>query len=78
MVNEMPLINHPNQLCEACLLGKQARSFPREATSRAIESLQLVRTDVCGPINPSSFGKSKYFLLFIDDFSRKTWIYFLK
>lgn len=33
---------------------------------------------MCGPINPSSFGKNKYFILFIDDHSRKTWVYFLK
>ena len=31
-----------------------------------------------GPIKPSSIGKNNYFLLFIDDFSRKTWVYFLK
>ncbi|KAL4348689.1 hypothetical protein GQ457_17G010100 [Hibiscus cannabinus] len=78
-VNGIPTISHPNQLCEACLLGKHAHSsFPKEATSRAIEPLQLVHTDVCGPIKPPSFGKSRYLLLFIDDYSRKTWVYFLK
>ena len=79
MVRGLPSIEHPNQLCEGCLLGKQSRkSFPKEASTRAIKSLQLVHTDVCGPIKSSSFGKSNYFLLFIDDFSRKTWVYFLK
>lgn len=79
MVDGIPSINHPNQLCEACLLGKHARmSFPKETTSREINPLQLVHTDVCGPIDPPSFRKCKYFLLFIDDFNRKTWIYFLK
>ncbi|KAH0781853.1 hypothetical protein KY290_001451 [Solanum tuberosum] len=35
MVDGIPSINHPNQLCEACLLGKHARrSFPKETTSR--------------------------------------------
>ena len=34
--------------------------------------------DIYGPINPPSFGKKKYFLLFIDDYSSKTWVYFLK
>ncbi|KAL0448353.1 UNVERIFIED_CONTAM: Retrovirus-related Pol polyprotein from transposon TNT 1-94 [Sesamum latifolium] len=75
----IPSINHPNYLCEACLVEKHARkSFPKETTWRATKPLELVHTDVCGPINPSSLGKSKYFILFIDDFSRKTWIYFLK
>jgi len=40
--------------------------------------LELVHTDVCGPMNLSSVGGNKYFLTFIDDFSRKTWIYLLK
>ncbi|KAL0409127.1 UNVERIFIED_CONTAM: Retrovirus-related Pol polyprotein from transposon TNT 1-94 [Sesamum radiatum] len=79
MVRGVPKINHPNQLCEACLLGKHARkSFPKESLSRATKPLQLVHADVCGPFNPQSFGKSSYFILFIDDFTRKTWVYFLK
>ncbi|RDY04651.1 hypothetical protein CR513_11615, partial [Mucuna pruriens] len=78
MVKGMFHINHPNQLCEACLLGKHARRcFPKEAKSRANKPLELVHTDACGPIDPPSFCKNKYFLLFIDDFSRKTWVYFL-
>ncbi|KAL0447542.1 UNVERIFIED_CONTAM: Retrovirus-related Pol polyprotein from transposon TNT 1-94 [Sesamum latifolium] len=79
MVRGVPKINHPNQLCEACLLGKHARkSFPKESLSRATKPLQLVHADVCGPFNPQSFGKISYFILFIDDFTRKTWVYFLK
>ncbi|CAH9069840.1 unnamed protein product [Cuscuta europaea] len=79
MVKGLPFINHPDQLCEGCLFGKQSRKpFPKEVTSRAKEPLELVHTDLCGPINPCSHGKSKYFLTFIDDYSRKTWVYFLK
>uniref|UniRef100_A0A2N9JBE9 Integrase catalytic domain-containing protein n=1 Tax=Fagus sylvatica TaxID=28930 RepID=A0A2N9JBE9_FAGSY len=79
MVRGLPSIEHPNQLCEGCLFGKQSRkSFPKEASTRANKPLQLVHADLCGPMKPSSLNKNKYFLLFIDDFSRKTWIYFLK
>ncbi|GAU34810.1 hypothetical protein TSUD_394360 [Trifolium subterraneum] len=79
MVRGLPYINHPNQVCEGCLLGKQFKmSFPNESSSRAQKSLKLIHTDVCGPIKPRSLGKSNYFLLFVDDFSRKTWVYFLK
>nr|GEX82341.1 retrovirus-related Pol polyprotein from transposon TNT 1-94 [Tanacetum cinerariifolium] len=64
---------------KGCLFGKHARSlFPKKATSRAKEPLQLIHTDLCGPITPSSYGKNHYFILFIDDFSRKTLVYFLK
>ncbi|KAK2411591.1 putative mitochondrial protein [Trifolium repens] len=79
MVRGLPNINHPNQVCEGCLLGKQFKmSFPKESSSRAQKPLELIHTDVCGPIKPRSLGKSNYFLLFIDDYSRKTWVYFLK
>ena len=79
MVRGLPSIKHPDQLCEGCLLGKQFRKpFPKESHSRAQKPLELIHADVCGPIKPCSLGKSNYFLLFIDDFSRKTWVYFLK
>ncbi|KAE8709398.1 Agamous-like MADS-box protein AGL6 [Hibiscus syriacus] len=79
MVKGLPCINHPDQLCEGCLVGKQFRkSFPKESETRAKKPLELIHTDVCGPIKPSSLGNNNYFLLFIDDFSRKTWVYFLK
>ena len=79
MVDGILSINHPNQLCEACLLGKhERRSFPKETASRTSKLLKLVHNDVCGTIDPPSFVKRKYFLLIFNDFSRKTWVYFLK
>jgi hypothetical protein len=63
---------------EHCLYGKQNQvRFPSGAT-RAEGSLQLVHSDVFGPVSVPSLGKSVYYVSFIDDFSRKTWIYFLK
>nr|GEV46704.1 retrovirus-related Pol polyprotein from transposon TNT 1-94 [Tanacetum cinerariifolium] len=78
MVKGLDQINHPNQVCEGCLLGKHAKSlFLKESTSRAKEPLQLIHTDLCGPITLPSHGKNLHFMLFIDDYSRKTWVYFL-
>ena len=78
-VRGLPSISHPNEVCEGCLLGKQfKKSFPKESSSRAQKPLELIHTDVCGPIKLRSLSKSNYFLLFIDDFSSKTWVYFLK
>ncbi|KAK3032111.1 hypothetical protein RJ639_037415 [Escallonia herrerae] len=79
MVKGLPSIDHPDKLYEGCLVGKEHRhSFPKESISRAKATLELIHTDVCGPINLASLGKNRYFLLFIDDYSRKTWLYFLK
>jgi len=77
MVKGLPTFKKENSKCEACIYGKQSReSFPTSSwhTNRR---LQLVHNDVCGPLQ-TSFGGFKYFLLFIDDFSRMTWVYFLK
>jgi transposase InsO family protein len=43
----------------------------------ASEVLELVHSDVCGPMPVESKGRARYFLTFTDDKSRKTWIYFL-
>jgi transposase InsO family protein len=40
--------------------------------------LDLVYSDVCGPFEVESLGDNRYFLTFIDDASRKVWVYFLR
>jgi hypothetical protein len=61
-----------------CLYGKHDRvRFPSGAT-RAERILQLVHSDVFGPVSVPSLGESVYYVSFINDFSRKTWIYFLR
>ena len=79
MVKGLPQIVQPPSSCESCILAKQHReSFPVGGSYRARTPLKIVHTDVCGPMQTPSLGGSIYFLTFIDDFSRKTWIYFLK
>jgi len=64
--------------CENCVYGKQNRvSFP-SGSKRAKQILELVHSDVFGPVKVPSLGKCVYYVSFIDDFSRNTWIYFLK
>ena len=38
----------------------------------------FVHSNICGPITPCSNGGKRYILTFIDDFSRKSWVYFLQ
>ncbi|KRZ88014.1 Retrovirus-related Pol polyprotein from transposon TNT 1-94 [Trichinella sp. T8] len=52
--------------------------FPKSATKRSEEVLELVHSDICGPMQVASVGGARYFLSFIDDFSRKSFVYFLK
>jgi transposase InsO family protein len=61
------------------LTGKQHRqAIPKQAKWRASTKLELIHSDLCGPINPASNGGKRYFMTLTDDFSRKTWIYVLK
>jgi transposase InsO family protein len=77
MVNGLPEIGEIG-LCEGCVLGKQSKlPFPKDQSLRATKVLELVHTDLCGPMEVESMGGSKYFMLFIDDYSRMTWVYFL-
>ena len=52
-------------------------SFP-SGGKRAKQVLELVHSDVFGPVKVSSLGNSMYYVSFIDYFSRNTWIYFPK
>lgn len=40
--------------------------------------MEVIFYDVCGPVEEMSIGGNNYFVLFIDDFIRKIWIYLIK
>jgi hypothetical protein len=62
--------------CEHCIYGKQNRvRFPSSAT-REKGIFDLIHSDVFGLVSVPSLGKYVYYVSFIDDFSRNTWIYF--
>jgi hypothetical protein len=55
LVRGLSRIEQVDQLCEACLAGKQKHAlFPQRATRRATRSLELLRGDLCGPITPTT------------------------
>ncbi|CAL5342497.1 unnamed protein product [Camellia sinensis] len=65
--------------CTHCLAGKQNRvSFKSSPSLRKPNVLDLVYSDVCGPMKTRTLGGSSYFVTFIDDYSRKLWVYTLK
>ena len=60
-----------------CLFGKQHRvSFQKNSTQK-LEKLELVYYDFYGPMEVDSLGGNKYFVIVIDDVSKKTWEYLL-
>ena len=79
MVEGLPMFKSEHVECEGCALGKQHREeFPMHIDKRKREILELVHTDVCGPMKTRSLGGAYYFLFFIDDRTRYTWVYFMR
>jgi hypothetical protein len=64
--------------CEHCVYGKQNQVRFHLGAMREEGILQLVHSDVFGLVSVPSLGKFVYYVSFIDDFSRNTWIYFLR
>jgi transposase InsO family protein len=76
----LPEISAPNgsKHCDSCHKGKSARSkIPKLATRRSKAILEIIHSDPCGPLPVQSLGRTSYFITFTDDYSRKTWIYFM-
>ncbi|RVW56421.1 Retrovirus-related Pol polyprotein from transposon TNT 1-94 [Vitis vinifera] len=65
--------------CESCQLGKHTRvSFPKRLNNQAKSPFELVHTDVWGPCRTASTLGFQYFVTFIDDYSRCTWLFLMK
>nr|KYP39530.1 Retrovirus-related Pol polyprotein from transposon TNT 1-94 [Cajanus cajan] len=79
MMRDFPTLKENNKACEGCLLGKQHRLvFSTRKAWRAKDMLELIHTDICRLMRTPSLYNNRYFILFIDDFSRMTWLYFFK
>ena len=64
-------------VCRGCALGKCTKTvFPSNDT-RSEGLLDLIHSNLCGPMSSASLTGFEYYITFIDDYSRKTWIYFL-
>ena len=65
-------------LCTCCLKGKQHRAkFPKVGATRAQALLEIIHSDIYGPLRTSIFSGCIYFLTFIDDKSRYTKVYLM-
>ena len=65
--------------CDGCAEGKMHRKpFQSVGEIRTKRILELIHSDVCGPMSIESLGGAKYFVTFVDDFSRICQVHFLK
>lgn len=71
-------IGNSDEFCEICLKSKQVRTPHTETRRRAKRCLELIHTDVCGPIEPATWDGKRYFVTFLDDFTNFVTIYLIK
>lgn len=73
---KIPTKKHIQPSCREC---QETRRMNSEASmTRTSKPLELVHTDLCGPLTTASSSGSRYMLTITDDFSRYTWLFFLK
>ena len=64
--------------CDICIEGKMTSTPFKRRENISKKPLELVHTDLCGPMRTQSVGGARYFLTFIDDYSRWCHVYFLR
>ena len=60
-----------------CTRKNTKNPYPN-SDNKAKGILYIIHSDICGPMQTTSLSGYVYYAFFIDDYSRKTWIYFLK
>lgn len=75
---QIPFTDTKNKFfCEACIYGKQHREPFTSSTTKTTKPGQLIHSDVCGPMEENSLGGKRYFVVFKDDYSSYTYVYFM-
>lgn len=65
-------------MCESCVVGKHMRIyFPKGKPWKVKEVLGLLHINICGPLKPVSTRGTKYFISFINEYTRKGCVYLL-
>ncbi|GJV33876.1 retrovirus-related pol polyprotein from transposon TNT 1-94 [Tanacetum coccineum] len=73
------LVYSKDKPCLSCEKGKHQRaSFKTKQTFSIKKCLHLLHMDLFGPVTPRSINHEKYTLIIVDEYSRYTWVYFLK
>jgi hypothetical protein len=68
-----------DHVCRACIEGKMHElPHPSKTIISSKRVIELLHMDLFGPPTHASIGGKKYCLVIVDDYSRYTWVYFLK
>ncbi|GKC66267.1 putative ribonuclease H-like domain-containing protein [Tanacetum coccineum] len=80
LVDGLPKFKYgKDHLCSACERGKSKKaSHPPKVVPSNHSKLELLHMDLCGPMRVASINEKRYILVIVDDYSRFTWVYFLR
>nr|GEU72570.1 Gag-Pol polyprotein [Tanacetum cinerariifolium] len=80
LVSGLPKFKYNKEhLCPSCEQGKSKRaSHPPKPVPNSRQRLHLLHIDLCGPIRIAIINEKRYVLVIVDDYSRYTWVHFLK
>jgi hypothetical protein len=78
-IRDLPFIKDlSSSICKQCQHGKQTRVKFKTKEHSTTKPLEIVHADVYGPMRTTGLKGEIYFLLFVDDFTRMTWMFLLK
>nr|GEZ91279.1 hypothetical protein [Tanacetum cinerariifolium] len=80
LVSGLPKFKYAKEhLCSSCEQGKSKRAshLPKLVPNSKLR-LQLLHMDLCGPMRVASINGKRYILVIVDDYSRYTWVHFLR
>ncbi|GKA99819.1 retrovirus-related pol polyprotein from transposon TNT 1-94 [Tanacetum coccineum] len=80
LVRGLPRLNfEKDHLCSACQLGKSKKHTHTPKTENTnLEVLNTLHMNLCGPMRVQTINGKKYILVIVDDYSRFTWVKFLR
>lgn len=80
LVDGIPSLQNVREdvICQGCQFGKSHRLPFMKSSNRRSSMFELVHTDLMGPMKTTSYRGNRYVMVLVDDFSRFTWVKFLK
>ncbi|KAL5856862.1 hypothetical protein ACOSQ3_004320 [Xanthoceras sorbifolium] len=64
------------EVCIECIKAKQTKT-KRLSANRTLDVLELIHTDICGPLPTASWNSQQYFISFINGYSRYGYLYLI-
>ena len=78
-VRDIPNLTKPDVgLCKNCQIGKMGKTSFKSKNYHSEYILEIMHTNLCGPIGVESYTGEKFFVLFIDDYSRMMTLMYLR